>query len=131
MARKAENTRTLAFQIPEELFQRIKNHLEKESKRRGTRLTQRDFVLGLIEQALEEAERESARTEETAAGQSDGAEAQPETNADLPDGEPEAGEDGEETEEAEADSAESAESAPADAVEDANNGDGVQSAEWN
>ena len=39
MARKAENTRTLAFQISEELFQRIKNHLEKESKRRGIRLT--------------------------------------------------------------------------------------------
>ena len=34
MARKTENTRTLAFQIPEELFQRIKEHLEKESKRR-------------------------------------------------------------------------------------------------
>ena len=55
MARKTENTRTLAFQIPEELFQRIKEHLEKESKRRGIRLTQRDFVLGLIEQALDEA----------------------------------------------------------------------------
>ena len=30
MARKAENTRTLVFQISEELFQRIKSHLEKE-----------------------------------------------------------------------------------------------------
>ena len=66
MARKTENTRPLAFQIQEELFQRMKEHLEKESKRRGTRLTQRDFALGLIEQALEEAEREVARTEETA-----------------------------------------------------------------
>ena len=45
MARKTENTRTFAFQIPEELFQRIKEHLEKESKRRGIRLTQRDFVV--------------------------------------------------------------------------------------
>ena len=114
MARKAENTRTLAFQISEELFQRIKNHLEKESKRRGSRLTQRDFVLGLIEQALEEAEREDARYE---------------PDAEAPDGEPEAGEDGEETEEA--DSAESAENAPADAGEDADSGDGVRSAEWN
>ena len=86
MARKTENTRTLAFQIPEELFQRIKEHLEKESKRRGIRLTQRDFVLGLIEQALEEAERESARTEETAAGQSDGAGSRPEPGAESPDG---------------------------------------------
>ena len=124
MARKAENTRTLAFQIPEELFQRIKEHLEKESRRRGIRLTQRDFVLGLIEQALEEAEREAARTEETAAGQPDEADAQYEPDADCP----EAGEDGEE---AEADSAESAENAPADAGEDADSGDGVRSAEWN
>ena len=113
MARKDENTRTLAFQIPEELFQRIKEHLEKESRRRGIRLTQRDFVLGLIEQALDEAEREAARTEETAAGQSDGADARPEPGADSPNGEPDAG-DAEE-----ADSAESAENAPADGVEDA------------
>ena len=100
MARKAENTRTLAFQIPEELFQRIKEHLEKESRRRGIRLTQRDFVLGLIEQALDEAEREAARTEETAAGQSDKPDAQPEPGAESPDEEPEADADGEaETEE--------------------------------
>ena len=122
MARKAENTRTLAFQIPEELFQRIKDYLERETKRRGRKVTQRDFVVGLIEQALDEAEREAARTEETAAGQSDGADARPEPGADCPDGEPEAGEDGEEPEEAEeADSAESAENAPSDAVEDADN----------
>ena len=125
MARKTENTRTLAFQIPEELFQRIKEHLEKESRRRGIRLTQRDFVVGLIEQALDEAEREAAQTEETAAGQSDGADARPEPGADSPNGEPDAG-DAEE-----ADSGENAENAPADAVEDADNGDGVQSAEWN
>ena len=124
MARKAENTRTLAFQIPEELFQRIKEHLEKESRRRGIRLTQRDFVLGLIEQALDEAEREAARTEETAAGQPDEADARYEPDADCPD----AGADGEE---AEADSEESAENAPADAGEDADSGDGVRSAEWN
>ena len=113
MARKAENTRTLAFQIPEELFQRIKNHLEKESKRRGIRLTQRDFVLGLIEQALDEAEREAARTEETAAGQSDGADARPEPGEDSPNREPEGVADGEDAEE------DSAENAPADGVEDA------------
>ena len=117
MARKAENTRTLAFQISEELFQRIKTHLEKESKRRGIRLTQRDFVLGLIEQALEEAEREAARYE---------------PDADCPDGEPEAEEDGEEAEETEgADSAESAENAFSEAGEYADSGDGVRSADWN
>ena len=52
-------TRTMAFQIPEELFQRIKAHLERETARTGRRLTQREFVLGLIEQALDEAERQA------------------------------------------------------------------------
>ena len=49
-------SRTMAFQIPEELFQRIKTHLARETARTGVKLTQRDFVLGLIEQALAEAE---------------------------------------------------------------------------
>ncbi len=53
------NTRTMAFQIPEDLFQRIKAHLEQETARTGRKLTQRDFVLGLIETALDEAEREA------------------------------------------------------------------------
>ena len=39
-------TRTMAFQISEELFQRIKAHLARESERTGRKLTQRDFVLG-------------------------------------------------------------------------------------
>ena len=49
-------TRTLAFQIDEELFQRIKDHLDRESARLGRKFTQREFVMGLIEQALAEAE---------------------------------------------------------------------------
>ena len=52
--------RTLAFQIPEDLFNRIKDYLDREKQRTGKRLTQRDFVIGLIEQALEEAERQDA-----------------------------------------------------------------------
>lgn len=52
-------TRTMAFQIPEELFQRIKAHLERETARTGRKLTQREFVLGLVEAALDEAERQS------------------------------------------------------------------------
>ena len=48
-------SRTLAFQISEELFQRIKAHLERETARTGRKLTQREFVLGLIKQALNEA----------------------------------------------------------------------------
>ncbi|MEY8388312.1 translation initiation factor 2 [Oscillospiraceae bacterium 38-13] len=42
------NTRTLAFQIDEELFQRIKAHLERESARLGRKVTQREFVLNAI-----------------------------------------------------------------------------------
>ena len=41
------------------LFQRIKAHLERETARTGRKLTQRDFVLGLIEAALNEAERQA------------------------------------------------------------------------
>ena len=54
------STRTMAFQIPEELFQRIKAHLERETQRTGRKYTQREFVLGLIEEALNEAERQAA-----------------------------------------------------------------------
>ena len=55
----ANNTRTMAFQIPEDLFQRIKSHLERETARTGRKLTQREFVLGLIEEALETAEQQA------------------------------------------------------------------------
>ena len=55
-----EYTKTLAFQIPEELFYRIKDHLAREKERTGKKLSQRDFVLGLIERALEEAESQEA-----------------------------------------------------------------------
>ena len=57
-------SRTMAFQIPEELFQRIKQHLERESARSG-KVTQREFVLSLIEEALEQAEEEAAEKEAT------------------------------------------------------------------
>ena len=58
------NTRTMAFQIPEELFQRIKAHLERETQRTGRKLTQREFVLNLIEEALIEAEEAAAEEAE-------------------------------------------------------------------
>ena len=48
--------RTMAFQISEELFQRIKRHLERESKHLGRKYTQREFVLDLITEALDAAE---------------------------------------------------------------------------
>ena len=59
-----EKNRTMAFQIPEELFQRIKRHLEHESARLGRKVTQREFVLGLIESALAQAEAEEAAAQE-------------------------------------------------------------------
>ena len=60
-----KKSRTMAFQIPEELFQRIKQHLERESARSGRKVTQREFVLSLIEEALEQAEEEAAEKEAT------------------------------------------------------------------
>ena len=50
-----ENMRTVAFQVPESLFQRIKDYLHRNN------MTQRQFLLGLIETELdrEQAEREA------------------------------------------------------------------------
>lgn len=47
----ANGTRTLAFKVSEELFMRIKEHLKKTGQ------SQKDFVITLIEQALQDAER--------------------------------------------------------------------------
>lgn len=68
-----EKGRTLAFQVSEELFQRVKDYLERYEQTYGRRLTQKEFVIGLIEQALEEAEEEfeaarAAEQEERAEG---------------------------------------------------------------
>lgn len=49
--------RTMAFQMPEEMFERLKRHLERESARTGKKVSQKEFVLGLIQRALDEAER--------------------------------------------------------------------------
>lgn len=59
--------RTMAFQIPEELFQRIKQHLDRESARLGRKYTQREFVLSLITAALDEADAQ-CRVGQEAAG---------------------------------------------------------------
>ena len=60
----SDGSRTMAFQIPEELFQRLKRHLERESARTGRKVTQREFVLGLIQEALRAAESEGPMTPE-------------------------------------------------------------------
>ena len=44
----------LTFQIPEELFQRLKDHLAREAERTGKKVSQKEFVLALIQQALDE-----------------------------------------------------------------------------
>lgn len=46
-------TKTLAFQIPEELDMRIKQYLAAEKERTGKKLSQREFIVGLIEKALD------------------------------------------------------------------------------
>lgn len=53
--KKMDSNRTMAFQIPEELFQRLKRYLDSESERTGRKLSQKEFVLSLIQQALDEA----------------------------------------------------------------------------
>ena len=47
------DTRTLATQIPEELFERLKAYLKKNG------LKQRQFIIGLIEDALEQDEEDT------------------------------------------------------------------------
>lgn len=51
------NNRTLAFQVPEELFYRVKTYLTAHTTN-GRKLSQRDFVVGLIEQELDRWEAE-------------------------------------------------------------------------
>lgn len=55
-------TKTLAFQISEELDQRLKNFIAAE-KQRGRKISQKDFVIGLIEQALAEYEAQNPTNE--------------------------------------------------------------------
>ena len=45
-----ERTRTLAFQVPDSLFQRVKAYLERNH------MSQKQFVIGLIEAELEQDE---------------------------------------------------------------------------
>ena len=52
------NTRTVAFQVPEEMFQRIKDYLHRNN------MTQKQFLLGLIERELDR--EQTARESENA-----------------------------------------------------------------
>ena len=72
-------TRTMAFQVSEELFQQIKDYLARYEQTYHRKLTQKEFVIGLIEQALEEADEEF----EVAQAIEDEAEAMPDTEPDA------------------------------------------------
>ena len=60
---KVENTRTIAFQVPEDLFQRLKDYLRRNE------ITQRQLLITLIEEELEreqtEREAQEAAPEQT------------------------------------------------------------------
>ena len=60
-------TRTLAFQVSEELFQQIKDYLARYEQTYHRRLSQKEFVISLIEQALAEADEEFEAAEAAAA----------------------------------------------------------------
>ena len=60
-------TRTLAFQVSEELFQQIKDYLARYEQAYHRKLSQKEFVIGLIEQALQEADEEFEAAEAAAA----------------------------------------------------------------
>ena len=96
--------RTMAFQVSEEFFQRIKDYLMRYEQTYGKKLSQKEFVIGLIEQALEEADEEfeaaqAAREEAESDGHCEAAENAEETeDEEFPD-ETERPETGEEPEE--------------------------------
>ena len=64
--KQMEGMRTLAFQVPERMFQRIKGYLARNH------LTQKDFILGLIETELdrEQDQIEREAQEDASAGES-------------------------------------------------------------
>ena len=62
---KMENTRTIAFQVPEDLFQRLKDYLRRNE------ITQRQLLITLIEDELER-EQTSARIRRTAPAEGSG-----------------------------------------------------------
>lgn len=75
-------TRTIAFQVSEELYQRIKEYLNRYQEVYGRKLTQREFMLQLIEDALSEAEEEfeaATAAEEESPEQKEALDSEPDT----------------------------------------------------
>ena len=48
-------TKTFAIQLPAELIDRLQAYLKTESERQGRKISQKEFIRMLIEEALEEA----------------------------------------------------------------------------
>lgn len=87
-----ENSRTLAFQVSEEFFQRVKHYLAAHPH-----MTQKSFVLELIENALKEFEAEEAAAATTDAGGQEAQEPADEPDADDTGESPDEGDDGDNT----------------------------------
>lgn len=68
-------TRTIAFQVSEELYQRIKDYLKHYEETYGRKLSQKDFMVQLIEAELdavnEEAEATAAQEQDPSAEMND------------------------------------------------------------
>ena len=67
--------RTMAIQLPEELFERLKAYLKKNN------LKQKQFIIGLIEDALEEDEADTAAQEDSEGGSETEEPDEPDTDA--------------------------------------------------
>lgn len=84
-SKSMENVRTLAFQVPEDLFQRIKDYLRRNN------MTQKQFVVGLIEdelyrdEVLLQSESEEETADENAEEEEDSAFEQDEGEPDMTD----------------------------------------------
>jgi len=88
------NMKTIAVQVPEELFQRIKDYLQRN------RMTQKDFLIGLIEDELERDQTERESQNEAVSDEAEQEEDDPEQdeNAAVDDPEADSNEDEDESE---------------------------------
>ena len=59
-----ETIKTLAFQVPESLKDRLDRYLAAESRRTGKKLSLKEFMVGLLEKALDEAEAQAREPDE-------------------------------------------------------------------
>lgn len=89
MKEDAGSMRTLAFQVPDDLFRRIKDYLQRNN------MTQKEFMIGLIETELERdmAERGSVNEAQTDDPEQDEEDTEAEENSSVDDFEADSSED--------------------------------------